>query len=425
MDGYYSELLSSYLDGELDADETGTLLSRLAHDSDLQAEMRDMLMLRQGFRAELFTPTPDLTEKVFQRTVLADQSARIGSGTASAGISGSRGQVLLAALISGVASSLLTLLVVTQVIPGSRVAGSVSTGSVKDMPIAPVATVPHTSARMDSGAVMAPAAASSATIVAAQPATVATSVTTKRSTVAGSRHVRIATKATAVPSVSSNSAASSVAESRQFLTSIDRLMVQAAPVVMADSMMSSTQEPTVRLLPGDTPVILSRASPEQGDEKFSLSLRGFTSRSFPEFTLDPLTDPPLNNIAIGMLYNLSDHHALGVEFGQEHFMQRYEGTANGGHVTFDQNYLALWGGAVYQYRFGRIEEFGGIEPVARGMVGGMRTGPLGRLTLGAQLDYGRVVFMAGAEGALAVYTYQGRWFASRTLGATYGFSIQF
>jgi hypothetical protein len=106
-------------------------------------------------------------------------------------------------------------------------------------------------------------------------------------------------------------------------------------------------------------------------------------------------------------------------------MQRYEGAANGGRVTFEQNYLALWEGVVYQYRFGEIEEFGGIEPVARGMVGGMRTGPLGRLTLGAQLDYGRVAFMAGAEGVLALYPYQGRWFASRTLGATYGFSIQF
>jgi hypothetical protein len=209
------------------------------------------------------------------------------------------------------------------------------------------------------------------------------------------------------------------------LASIDRIMVQAAPSVMADSMRQWEQPASVQLFPGDPPVILPGTDPTQEGEQFSLSLRGFASRSSPEFDLDPLTDPPLNNVAIGMLYNLTDHHALGIEFGQEHFMQWYEGEVNGEHVSVEQNYLALWGGVVYQYRFGSIEELGGLEPVVRGMAGGMRTGPLGRLTLGSQIDWGRVTLMAGAEGVLALYPYQGRWFASRTLGATYGFSIQF
>lgn len=388
----YSELLSAFLDGELDESATTALFYTLAHDQDLQLEMRQLIAVRNGFRGGLLTPPEALKYDLQRRLGFPEPVLTpIAAATSTSPVARiAQGKPFLM-FITALTASLLTFLMIHTVSEPNRPA-----------PLAP---------RLD----MFLPAQTHNTSVYSHGRTVSTGTSHQR------RQQWIAEPARPVVAERNTSPAG------QILSDDGSLIEQVhqwQPEAVAITPELPTVTPAVHLQPAttDEETSLFSASKNTSERNFSLSLRGFAGRSFPAIDLEPLAEPPVNNIAAGLLYQLDDHHTLGIELGQENLLQRYEGIRNGTGITIEQNYLALWGGVSYRYTLTpsqALQPFGGI------VLGGTQTGPMGRLTLGVAYQLGSVSLTAGVEGMLHAFRYQNRWFSTQKINATYGVSFYF
>lgn len=154
---------------------------------------------------------------------------------------------------------------------------------------------------------------------------------------------------------------------------------------------------------------------------FSLTLRGFTTHSFVDQTASPTFDPFINNVSIGFQYDVSKEDAVYVEVGQESIVQRYIGTENNYTVQWDQTYHAPWAIVGWQHRFDGGTSF---KPLIKVGVGGMETGPMARMLIGAEYDLTRnITLIGGIEGMSTFYAYKGQVFSTQKAGITYGTRI--
>lgn len=178
----------------------------------------------------------------------------------------------------------------------------------------------------------------------------------------------------------------------------------------------------VSSIPEQLPMALSSL----GTGRLQLHLRGVAAQSMLQIDVPAQSYPWFQNTAIGALYALSEHHAVGAEFGQEEFVQRYHGKENGQNVYYEQRPLLLWVGAAYQYTAEPITTLGDIRPFGRLVVGGTQTGPLARGLVGLQYrPDARVTFSLGFEGSMLAYQFQNAWFSSEKIGVSYGVSLSF
>jgi len=158
---------------------------------------------------------------------------------------------------------------------------------------------------------------------------------------------------------------------------------------------------------------------------FTLQARGFSLKSMTETSVDPQTQW-YQNLGLAMIYKLSDHHSVGVEFGSEVFPQVFNGTRqNGQIVQYEQQPSSMWAAAVYRYSFDGIGATS-FRPMLQASFGGTKYGPLGRAMLGMSYSpVGPLSFILGIEGATMAYQYQQNWFTSSKIGLTYGMAVRF
>ncbi|CAN5473593.1 hypothetical protein BH10BAC6_BH10BAC6_11650 [soil metagenome] len=158
---------------------------------------------------------------------------------------------------------------------------------------------------------------------------------------------------------------------------------------------------------------------------FTLQARGFSLKPMTETAVDPQTQW-YQNLGVAMIYKLSDHHSVGVEFGSEVFPQVFDGTRpNGQIVKYEQQPSSMWAAAVYRYSFDGIGETS-FRPMLQGSFGGTKYGPIGRAMLGMSYSpVGPLSFILGIEGATMAYQYQQNWFTSSKIGLTYGMAVRF
>jgi hypothetical protein len=154
---------------------------------------------------------------------------------------------------------------------------------------------------------------------------------------------------------------------------------------------------------------------------FSLTLRGFTTHSFVDQNQAPSFSPFINNVSIGFQYDLSKEDAVFMEAGQESVVQRFTGRENNYTIQYDQTYHAPWVMIGWQHRFDAGKS---LRPLIRVGAGGMETGPMARMMIGAEYDLTRTItLIGGIEGMSTFYSYQGRWFSTQKAGITYGTRI--
>ncbi len=154
---------------------------------------------------------------------------------------------------------------------------------------------------------------------------------------------------------------------------------------------------------------------------FSLTLRGFTTHSFVDQKNSPDFNPFINNVSIGFQYDLSKEDAVFIEAGQESIVQRFSGRENNYTIQYDQTYHAPWAMIGWQHRFDAGKS---LRPLIRVGAGGMETGPMARMVIGAEYDLTRTItLIGGIEGMSTFYSYQGQWFSTQKAGITYGTRI--
>ena len=71
-----SELLTAFLDGELDASESQHLFYQLANDPELQDEMQELIAMKSAFKDSKVQPPPALKQNVMKNTVMPDTFIR-------------------------------------------------------------------------------------------------------------------------------------------------------------------------------------------------------------------------------------------------------------------------------------------------------------------------------------------------------------
>ncbi len=153
--------------------------------------------------------------------------------------------------------------------------------------------------------------------------------------------------------------------------------------------------------------------------------RNVSMRSDPSPTVVSQSDPWFSNMNVGVLYALGDNHAIGIEGGREAFSQHFFGTELGMRVRYEQNPLAYWATAVYQFTGDALLPH--VHPFAQLQAGGaFDLGPLARATLGLKFrPFDRIAVVVGAEGSVLMYRFQNNWFSTNKVGMTYGVSYEF
>lgn len=177
---------------------------------------------------------------------------------------------------------------------------------------------------------------------------------------------------------------------------------------------------------------------------------------------------PLQNIALGVMYKLDEHHSIGVEGGTEPFLSSIrvnsfagiggtEGMTNpsqrndsvrislvvpdkptitgGGNQPSASDITSttknrVWFGAAYQYTLPIVEVLGGIQPLARLTLGGGEIGVVSRAIVGARfLPQNQVSVLLAGEGAGIARQNEtlpnNAWEFLPRLGMTLGLSVKF
>lgn len=168
----------------------------------------------------------------------------------------------------------------------------------------------------------------------------------------------------------------------------------------------------------------------------------------------PATDAPaqtpLQNIALGVYFALTEHHTVGIEGGNEPFLTAVRfnstfttaATDTGGVSTSllpglttptvkreeyrQSSTNRTWFGAAYQYNADVWDVLGGVQPLARLTLGGGEMGAVGRTLVGARfMAKERFSLMLAGEGAAVASQLQGAWNLTPRLGVTLGLSVKF
>lgn len=398
-----SEKLSAMLDGELPKEELSPLFMKLASDYELQDEFSGHLEMKKMFSNATSNPPSYLRKKVLIGT---------GLGTATGLAATAIGNPLIK-LFTGLGFSKMW-------VPGiSALIGSILTASVFWFGSSDSENLNGEMAGMND---MSFSSSSSLTFVISSPP-----------------------EQPKVPVVQSYNNNTSVSISRNYNT--EQILVDKIKESMADSETSEGFLPEIEffipiadenLLSGlNSDDIISfekipkakysMLNPIIDINKFALSVRGFSTRSIPQFSLDPYDSPIMNNMGLALFYRIDPSHSVGFEFGQEGFLQKYDGRSNDGiPMEIKQNYIAAWFGIVYQYNISGIKGLDDITPYTRLFLGGTKVGPLMKGTIGLQYTIeDKVSFYGGIEPTLLIYNFQGQNFTTTKIGFTYGMSVNF
>lgn len=159
---------------------------------------------------------------------------------------------------------------------------------------------------------------------------------------------------------------------------------------------------------------------------------------------------PLQNIAMGMYFALTEHHTVGIEGGNEPFLTAVRFTSFATIADTDRGNVntsllpglttptvkrdeyrqgstnRTWFGAAYQYNADMWDVLGGVQPLARLTLGGGEMGAVGRTLVGARfMAKEHFSLMLAGEGAAVASQLQGAWNLTPRLGVTLGLSVKF
>lgn len=416
----YSELLSAFLDGELEGTETTRLFYMLAQDADLQAEMRQHLAIRSALRTPLTSPPVDLKRRISDAAGMVP-AEKGNSIDPSVGGWGGIAPILLAVVLS----SALTVLVMTAFRGSDRPVSSTQSDSVSSIASpALVLTDRTTSVAPD---VVENSFGSGMKDVASKPvSSTSTRLSSSRLVSSGSSpsqrtrgHVDSEQRFGGTPVLSPDDVEVVGKSEKVEIPRAARVEVRRSSVLLPDSGESTEEIASAHsVVPAESQTTTDSGSP------ILVEVRGYLAASNPQFDLSPLSNSPFRNIAVGGYYELDENHAVGIEVGRESLFQSYTQSSNGITTRYEQNYLASWVTGVYQYSLVDLRPLG-VQPFARVGLGAVATGPVGRGMIGARYPIGPVSMMAGAEGTYFLYRYGGEWLSTKKIGITVGASVHF
>lgn len=476
-----SELLHSYLDGELEQELELTLFSHLNSSPELRNEMRDVLALKRAVRSDkvAFTPPLAATAAVFGTLGMSVPATMSALGGAS-WLSAIWSKVWIP-IVSAGASALITVGAINGFSDGDNSSATDNTGNQslgnvanvlpQELPmlVAPEYNQSQLIEKSTSSSIHSHPTSENTN--AGESAEAKTEVRTK--VITKIKYVYLPSPSKESSSISSNSGNSSADNGKatssnnssnssepSVTTLTDELKRRAnesstirdeqSASTLPTAMTSSLQKAQLRtsqfvaipavnsqgnpesaqeiLLGGTSAEVISaeRVSstpiPVEIDKRFSIGIRGIASSSLVTVPAQAQSNV-FNNTAFSLLYWASPNLGLGIEFGREPFAMNFTGVEGATRVRYQVHPSLMWGSAVMQLRMNSIS---GFRPFVQLNAGFTEYGLMPRLTIGTQYYLTKSVSMsAGFESPWLLYNHQNQWFSTPKAGFTYGFMFKF
>lgn len=409
-----SEMLSAYMDGELDEQSTSSLFYIMANDNELQQEMKQQMALKSVVASVPLQVPSHLKSAVMAKTT--------GTGTekTAAGFASTVGLMIGAASLASIATAWYFLSdtpkeTVSVDVPVSQ-QQIVSSSSPSNASVDNV--VSNTSGENNGSAVNSVKTASNSIVRHNSAEVHQLSSSVQENSSANPHHNSVSLGSNSHPDgIGSETEQDIVTNSQDFTpepTSVSLLPVRISSV----SFPLSIRKP-------DLFQTIQGNQYNSENNTFQISVRGISPTSFQTTTLEA-PSKPLGNWGISAFYLTDESNAIGVEGGYDKWVQVYEGTDGDTTVRYEQHYNAPWVGIAYRHSFSQLEWLSGARPYVQGGIGATTVGPLGRTSAGLQYPIlSNVTVSAGVEASLLTYIYSGSVFTSQRLGFIYSLNIGF
>ena len=397
-----SELLHSFVEGELDANLEPTLFAELNSSTELRSEMRDLLAMQRAVKRDRAAIVPPIasTAAVFGALGMST-SLLVSEGWLSA-LWSKVWVPLAAAAVSGA----VTWYAVSPGTAQSSVPASAQTAAAISAPVASNAAVVATTSNRSN--------ASNTVIVHDTIVVVKTQKVIERVPVASAEPAKPAEQT--VASQPSLAVAPEVMESNLAPT-------RPASITIRRNEPESTPLPEV--VNGERELHGNDVIPRSFARTFSVSLRSISAASTVDVAAAAANDGGLNNLALSVFYTFNDWFGAGVEIGREPFVMSFRGISDGNLMRYESTQNLLWGSAQAQlYPFPSLRERG-WQPFFQFNGGFTNYGFLGKGLFGTTYaPTTNLRMMFGFETTGLFYNVQGTSYTTPKLGITYGIGYQ-
>lgn len=389
-----SELLTRYLDGELDPAQEAEVHAMLADDPSLGEEMSEQLAIRDSIKndAEAYTPPPGSDSKIY---------SRLGFGSAAAGLGFlALVQKIAAPFAAAVVGSVLTYFLIQSF---SGTDDFVKPADNSDVPVVSSTSGEFESAASGSG----------------------DGLNEIRTTKQAGREF---TAAAAPVSEENFSDKVEVADKIEKKQSPELVTADYRAINPVDFNRHSGFVSDVSLnLDGPPALAYSPIFRTNAHGKFTAQVRGIFGYSFPH-SAEPMQDGAvLPNFSIAVFRDVTENFQIGAEFGNETFSQVYQMQNGDAIVVVDQNPALMWG--TVNFRASANDDFsalGGWIPFAQASAGACRIGPLAKGCVGLERTFSSGIgLMCGFEYAGLWYSYESQNYFTQKPGFTAGAIYKF
>lgn len=393
-----SEKLTAFLDGELDASESGSLFYEIAQNPDLQEEMKDLVQIRNSFRNAQIAPPPEMKNKIMAGVGLAVPIANAGRVAF--------GVMLMSFFKKNYVSIMLGIALLSIGYYSFR-SNSNLTENVEN---------------------------NSYPLISTESITQDQSIRNKRETgVNNNTNINIP-PVIADPTdkiVESNKKSSSNQsiindENRKIENTFDEINSVKSTIHgnINPSQIANYNNHSINLSP-DFTSLNSGLKMNLGNilSNISLQLRISNGKSYPNPEIAG-NNAFVNDFSISLMYGLNENNSLGIEFGRESFMMEFQGYEGDILYLYPQRYNAFNWGAFYQYRFNQLQIAESLTPFARIYFGGTNVGPMSRISIGTNYILTHNVSLnAGFDYTALLYSHLGNYFNTNKISWSIGLSL--
>ncbi len=160
---------------------------------------------------------------------------------------------------------------------------------------------------------------------------------------------------------------------------------------------------------------------------FNLQVKGISNSSLTDANMSVVESPTINNIGIALMYSVNDDFELGLEFGQEFFVNKVNISTFDSDETMLENQLTFWGGLKANYTFSNLSIITeDLKPMTSLLVGGTNRGWVTKASAGLVYDVSNKLSMfAGPEWTTGIYHFNSNLLSTHKFGLIYGMSLRF
>ncbi len=407
-----SEMLSIYMDGELDEQSTSSLFYMMAQDPELQLEMQQLMALRSATTSATLQVPAHLKNAVIMQTVGNN------AGKTTSGFIPTLGLMVGAAAIASISTAWYFLSdsgsgsenVISGNSSNQRIERRVTRDESNKNTVQSFAPVKNTSTDKHENTTTLSAGTTlnnSGTINSATSLQKGDKVSDEP-TIHDVYVQTLAQETNVLPNTES--------EISQTDVSINRSILLQPTFGLFNS-------GSPRMRPEFAQLYDNTVTNDNELHTVEISLRGIAPTSFQNTSFEA-PNQSFSNWGATVFYIADENNALGIEAGYDKWVQVYDGKEGDTSVRYEQHFNALTMGLAYRHLFSSQEWLSGAQPFLQAGVGATAVGPMGKLALGLRYSLmSNVSVSAGFEASLLAYQYKGSVFSSQRAGFVYSINV--